>query len=267
MNQPPVRIVQFTDLHLYGAADGCLRGVPTLPAAEAALATAQRREAPWDALLLTGDLVQDDPGGYARVTDLFAASAVPVYCIPGNHDEPAEMRAALARAPFQLGGTARHGNWLLVMLDSYLAGMAGGRLATAELARLEAALAAHPEQHVLVCLHHQPVPVQSRWLDAVSLENPEALFEVLDRHQNVRLLVWGHVHQDWEGMRNGVRLVSTPSTCAQFKPRSDGFAIDRRPPGYRWFRLHADGRTETGVEWVDAALLGRSGPAALSAAS
>src|SRR5271169_6146442 len=76
----PVRLVQFTDLHLYGAADGRLRGIATRPSLEAALALA-RREAPWEALLLTGDLVQDDAAGYAHVRELFGDSPVPVYCI------------------------------------------------------------------------------------------------------------------------------------------------------------------------------------------
>ena len=250
---PPVRIVQLTDLHLYGAADGRLRGVATLPSLQATLAAALARHAPWDALLLTGDLVQDDASAYARVRELFGAAPTPVYCIPGNHDEVVAMRIALASRPFQVGGSALHGEWLLVMLDSYLHGMAHGRLADAELARLDATLAAHAGRHALVALHHQPVPVGSRWLDSVGLANPAALFAVLDRHPNVRAVLWGHVHQAWESTRNGVRLMCTPSTCAQFKPGSDGFALDRSPPGYRWLELHADGSIRSAVEWVPAA--------------
>lgn len=253
MSRAPTRIVQFTDLHLYGAADGRLRGIATLPALEAAMAAAQAREAPWEAVLLTGDLVQDDPSGYLHVKRLFRASPVPVYCIPGNHDEPAPMRAALGAAPFQICGSARHGEWLFVMLDSYQHGMAAGRLGTGELARLDATLAAHKDRHALVCLHHHPVAAGSRWLDTVGLENGDALFDVLDRHSNVRVLLWGHVHQAYDGERRGVRLLSTPSTCAQFKPASDTFAIDQRPPGYRWLELHADGRVETAVVWVESA--------------
>ncbi len=251
MSRAPTRIVQFTDLHLYGAADGRLRGIATLPALEAALATARAREAPWEALLLTGDLVQDDPAGYQHVRRLFGQSKVPVYCIPGNHDEQVPMRAELANAPFQICGTARHGEWLLVMLDSYQHGMAAGRLAAGELARLDAALSEHADRHALVCLHHHPVAAGSRWLDTVGLENRDALFEVLDRHQNVRVLLWGHVHQAFDGERRGVRLLATPSTCAQFKPGSDQFAIDQRPPGYRWLELHEDGRVESAIVWVD----------------
>jgi Icc protein len=249
----PIRLLQFTDLHLYGAAGGALRGVVTWPALEATVAHAVAHRSPWDALLLTGDLVQDDPAGYARVRALFGASDVPVYCIPGNHDEPAAMRAALAGAPFQVCGTAVHGAWQLVMLDSYLQGMANGRLTAAELARLDDALAAHPDRHALVCLHHHPVPMGSRWLDQVGLENGDELLAVIDRHPQVRVLLWGHVHQAYDARHRHVRMLSTPSTCAQFKPGMDGFALDGRPPAYRWLDLHADGRVDTGVEWVDAA--------------
>ena len=250
LNHAPIRLVQFTDLHLYGPAEGRLRGVATLPALEATLASARAQEPPCHALLLTGDLVQDDPTGYEHVRQIFGSSTVPVYCIPGNHDEPGPMRAALNVPPFQIGGTAEHGGWLIVLLDSYQHGMASGRLAPGELARLDAALAAHREHHALVCLHHHPVAVASRWLDTVGLENSDALFDVLDAHRNVRAVLWGHVHQAFDATRAGVRLLGTPSTCAQFKPGSDHFAIDPRPPAYRWLELHADGRLETAVVWV-----------------
>jgi Icc protein len=49
-----------------------------------------------------------------------------------------------------------------------------------------------------------------------------------------------------------VRLFATPSTCAQFLPASDRYAIDLRPPAYRSFQLHADGGIETQVHWVEA---------------
>ena len=57
-----LRLIQFTDPHLYGSETETLRGIATLPALEAALADAQRSSAwPPDVVLVTGDLVQDDP--------------------------------------------------------------------------------------------------------------------------------------------------------------------------------------------------------------
>jgi Icc protein len=246
-----VRLLQITDPHLYGAADGKLRGVATYPALLAALEHARARFWPVDAVLATGDLVQDDPDGYPRFREVFGALGVPVLCIPGNHDEPDAMRRVLNAAPFQLGGVGRWPGWCAVMLDSYLAGQANGRLDAAALAHLDSALKSHARDHAIVCLHHHPVPTGSRWLDRVGLDNADEFFAVLDRHSNVRGVFWGHVHQNYDGQRNGVKLYSTPSTCAQFLPLSDGFAIDRRPPGYRWIELHPDGRIATEVVWVD----------------
>ena len=86
-----VRLIQYTDMHLFGDAAGRLRGVATLPALQAAITDAQRRCSRPDGILLTGDLVQDDPAGYRWIRHLFGASQVPVLCLPGNHDLPDHM--------------------------------------------------------------------------------------------------------------------------------------------------------------------------------
>ena len=63
----------------------------------------------------------------------------------------------------------------------------------------------------------------SRWLDRVGLTNAAEFLHTIDQHKNVRAIVWGHVHQAYDGLRKGVRLLATPSTCAQFLPHSDEF--------------------------------------------
>jgi 3',5'-cyclic-AMP phosphodiesterase len=245
-----IRLTHLTDPHLYGGESERLRGIATLPSLEATLAHAQRHDWPPDALLVTGDLVQDDPAGYAHFRRLFAALRLPVLCLPGNHDEPQAMRRELDRPPFVLGGAVDLGLWRIVLLDSTIPGSAAGRLGPESLAALEAALAGAPQRHALVCLHHHPVPMSSRWLDRVGLQNAGEFFDVIDRHPNVRGIVWGHVHQSYDALRKGVRLLATPSTCAQFEPRSEQFAIDARPPGYRTLELKPDGTLLTDLFWI-----------------
>lgn len=249
MNSP--RLVQITDTHLFGEAGGTLRGVRTLPALHAVLDAAAADIAMADAVLVTGDLVQDDPRGYAHLREALRHLTKPVLCIPGNHDDGAQMRAALCDAPFQVGGWLDLGDWRLVMLDSAVAGRAGGRLATAELERLGQTLAAAAGRHALLGLHHHPVSMSSHWLDQVGLENHAEFFAAIDRHPNVRGIVWGHVHQHYDAMRGQVRLLSAPSTCAQFLPGVDAFALDTRPPGYRILELKPDGSIRTEVVWLD----------------
>jgi 3',5'-cyclic-AMP phosphodiesterase len=246
-----VRLTHFTDPHLYGDESASLRGVATLPALTAALAHAQSHDWPPDALLVTGDLVQDDPAGYPHFRRLFGALGPPVLCVPGNHDEPQALRRELGSAPFVIDGHVDLGRWRIVLLDSCLAGSAGGRLSAAALAQLEHSLGGAGKRHCMVCLHHHPVPMASRWLDRVGLENAAEFLDVIDAHRNVRAIVWGHVHQTYDGLRKGVRLLATPSTCAQFLPNADDFAVDRKPPGYRTLELRADGSLLTEVVWLE----------------
>jgi 3',5'-cyclic-AMP phosphodiesterase len=246
-----VRLVQFTDPHLYGSETESLRGVATLPALSAALAQARSREWPPDALLLTGDLVQDDPGGYPHFRRLFGGLGLPVLCLPGNHDEPQAMRRELAGEPFVLGGHVDLGRWRIVLLDSCLPGSASGALSAATLAGLEDSLGTAGARHCMVCLHHHPVPMASRWLDRVGLANAAEFLQTIDAHRNVRAIVWGHVHQKYDALRKGVRLLATPSTCAQFLPNSDEFAVDQLPPAYRTFELRPDGSLLTEIVWVE----------------
>jgi len=245
-----VRLTHLTDPHLYGSESELLRGIATLPALEATLANVRQHDWPPDAMLVTGDIVQDDPAGYAHFRRLFGALQVPVLCLPGNHDEPEAMRRELNCEPFVVGGAVDLGLWRIVLLDSTIAGSAAGRLSADSLAALESALAAAPQRHALVCLHHHPVPMASRWLDRVGLQNADEFLDIIDRHPNVRGIVWGHVHQSYDGLRNGVRLLATPSTCAQFLPHSEQFAVDGRPPAYRTLELKADGSIVTDLVWI-----------------
>jgi len=247
-----LRLIQFTDPHLYGSETETLRGIATLPALEAALGSAQASSAwPPDVVLVTGDLVQDDPTGYKHIRRMFGQLGMPILCIPGNHDDPAVMRRELRVDPFTVGGHRDFGSWRIVLLDSALPGSASGFLSKEMLAQLEHALKTADGRHCLVTLHHHPVAMASRWLDRVGLENAEEFFSCIDRYDNVRAIVWGHVHQAYEGMRKNVRLLATPSTCAQFVPHADEFAVDRRPPAYRTLELQSDGSLVTEVVWVE----------------
>jgi len=249
-----MQIVQITDPHLYGSASGRLRGVETDSSLRAALNDAIARVPGYEAMLVTGDLVQDDKTGYLRFRSFFGGIQKPVLCIPGNHDEPEAMRKELTGAPFEICGAHTIGEWMFVMLDSYDPGHVGGRLTKNELARLDNALAGSPK-HAMVCLHHHPVSMGSRWLDGVGLAEAHEFWRIIEAHANVRAVVWGHVHQAFEGKRGDVRLFATPSTGAQFLPKSDRYAVDSLPPAYRSFELHADGRIDSQVHWVESARL------------
>lgn len=248
-----IRVIQFTDPHLFGDINATLRGVNSYRTLERTLEDASGHVAMADAILVTGDLVQDDAAGYEHFRRLFARLGKPVLCIPGNHDFVPQMRMALAGPPFDLDGPADIGAWRIVLLDSVVPDQAGGHIPVEQLTKLDEELGMARQRHAMVCLHHHPVSMNSRWLDTVGLANADEFWSVIDSHPQVKAVVWGHVHQSFEGSRRGVRLFATPSTCAQFQPRSDQFVIDNLPPAYRLLTLHSNGAIDTGVHFLTAA--------------
>ncbi len=252
MAHPALRILHITDTHLFAEADGRLRGVDTRRSLEAVLEAATSGPWPADAILASGDLSQDESAGaYQRFRGMLAPLGVPVWCLPGNHDAPSRMADNLAGPPFQIGGAVVADGWAILLLDSCIPGEHGGRLSSAQLAWLAEALEEHRQRHVLIALHHHVLPLQSRWLDELGLANAAELLAIIDRAPQLRAVVAGHVHQASGIDRAGVRFLTTPSTCFQFLPGAATFAVDRRPPGYRWLELHADGRLDTTVAWIE----------------
>src|SRR5512145_2649877 len=162
------RLVQFTDTHLLTDPGASLRGARTLPRLRACLEHARRLYFPADAVVVTGDIVHDEPAVYGVVDLVFGELEVPVLLIPGNHDVPGELRRRLPHAPFQVGGEWHTANgWQVVLLESWFAEAADGegRLGTRQLEALDRTLAASTTAHAFVFLHHPPVPMDSAALD------------------------------------------------------------------------------------------------------
>ncbi|WP_317933335.1 3',5'-cyclic-AMP phosphodiesterase [Halioxenophilus sp. WMMB6] len=241
-----IRIAQISDPHLGKNPGDCLLGVDTDRSLNDVLSQLPEH----DLVIASGDLSNDgSPESYRRFADTLAHAGINSWsCLPGNHDDEQVMQRVLG--PEVVNRVMVHDSWLLVLLNSRVPGYEYGNLSDRELAFLDKALSRNSNMNAMVFLHHQPVPVGCRWLDQYIVRSADRFFSVLDRHDNVRAVAWGHVHQDFQTIRNGVQLFGTPSTCAQFKPNSDDFAVDTAMPGYRLFELHRDGGISTQVNRV-----------------
>jgi Icc protein len=245
-----VRLVHLTDTHLFADPDGALKGVNTRQTLARVLERVRADGGAPGAFLLTGDLSQDETAASYRIlSDLLAPFGLPAFALAGNHDDPAAMAAAFGPAGGRIRMDRSHalGAWRLVLADTRVPGAVGGALADGEVAALDKALAGHPETPTLLALHHPPLATGSAWMDAIGLANPEAVHALVARHPQVRCVVWGHVHQEQDETRHGVRWLSSPATSIQFLPRADAFTLDPAPPGYRWLDLAPDGTLATGV--------------------
>ncbi|MEE4248981.1 MAG: 3',5'-cyclic-AMP phosphodiesterase [Alcanivoracaceae bacterium] len=247
-----MRVVQVSDCHLFASTEGKLLGLNTQFSLDRVLELVQSEQPSMDIILATGDLAQDSSlEAYQRLDAALGEFGVPTYWIEGNHDKPAPMLQALKGHKAQMGPLViERGEWTIVMLDSTIPGEVPGELYDDDIEFLRRSLKNAAGQHIMVCLHHHPIPMGCKWLDTQVVSSADRFFEVIDAEPRVRAVVWGHVHQEFDGERQGVRLFAVPSTCVQFKPHSDDFAVDKQPPGYRWFDLYPDGRIETQVSRV-----------------
>jgi Icc protein len=247
-----VRLVQITDTHLKGTTGGALLGLDTDFSLQQVIDLVRRERLEIDLLLGTGDISdQGSEEAYQRAAAYFDQLNAPALWLVGNHDRAEAMDQVLG-VDGKLLQASRAGNWQIIMLNSQIPGEVGGRLGPQELALLERQLQAAQQQslHCLVCLHHQPVPVGSQWIDQQMVEDREDFLALIDRFDCVRGVLWGHVHQQVDIDRGGVKFMATPSSCIQFAPGSDDFKLDDQSPGYRWLDLHRDGRIETAISRV-----------------
>jgi Icc protein len=242
----PHLLLQITDVHLRAAPADTLLGVDTWHSVSAVLEQALAEKTP-AALLVTGDVAHDpDPSVYVRFHGwLSARFPGPVLVTPGNHDIAANMGLLLETDHLVLPG------WRVIALDSHRDDEPQAEVTGADFAAFQEACGAAEQNHVLVATHHPPVDVGCPWLDRDRIQNGIELLEWMAEHSTARAMVFGHAHQELSFTHRHLNLFGTPSTCIQFEPGSQRFAVDDQKPGYRWLTLHGDGRVDSEVRRVD----------------
>lgn len=245
-----VLLVQLSDSHLFAEETGKLLGMNTRDSLQRVIDKVRAEQPQIDLMLASGDLSQDGSlASYQSFRQLTEALATQARWFPGNHDEVPAMRTACNGSDL-LEPILDLGNWRITLLDSSIPGAVPGFFDDDQLRLLEQSLSEAPERHHLVCFHHHPVSIGCKWMEPIGIRNPDALFAVLERFPQVKAVLWGHIHQEFDRQHDGIRLLASPSTCVQFAPGSEEFQVDTTAPGYRWLRLHADGQLETGVSRV-----------------
>jgi len=249
MLQEPIRIVQITDCHL-GEEQGLeLLSMNPDESLDDVLSLINENHASNDLLIATGDLANEAtlPAYQRLYRKLSDKLSYPFAWLPGNHDDP-EIMATLGEDVNEKLHVL--GDWLIILLDSRREGCIYGHLDDSELAFLDETLAQNPNKHIMVCFHHQPVPIGSQWMDNYIIRNAPAFWDVVERHNNIKVVLWGHIHQEFVDTQHQITLLATPSTCIQFTPGEKDFHVENTMPGYRWFELNSDGSFTTGVERV-----------------
>lgn len=246
-----VRLLHMTDTHLLADPHGQQGGVDV----EARFRCVLEAMRPWaetaQGFIHTGDLVHDESAvGYQRLHQALASLGLPGLVMPGNHDDRQQIAQTFSDGAVTAGREMRLGDWSVIALDTLVEGEVAGHLSAAERQGLADALAQSTAAHILVALHHPPLSVGTAWLDAIGLDNPQALQAALAADQRVAGVVFGHVHMAFDGHWERLRALATPATAVEFVAGAQTFTRGDGLPAFRWIDLAADGAITTDVVQV-----------------
>ena len=203
-------VVQISDTHvvergtlLYGMADTARH------LAEAVAEINAMRPRP-DGVLITGDLVEHPgPATYSHFRDLIEPLEMPVYLMPGNHDDPDIMWGYFRDTPMFPGKPPHYqyaiDDWpfRVLMLNSHLDNSElpcfGPRRQQWLAAQLEAS-----DKPTLIAIHHPPFRTGIEFIDMVGPQWYREMGEIVARHPQVLKIVCGHGHLDLQGRLGGV---------------------------------------------------------------
>ena len=211
-------IAQVTDTHI--KADGRLayRKVDSAEKLANCVAHLNRLDPMPDLVLMTGDLVDmGRPEEYRVLRRLIDPLEMPVYVIPGNHDEREAFRAAFSDHDY----LPRTGDFLhyvveshplrIIALDSTIPGEPGGALCPERLFWLEERLSEDDARPVVICMHHPPFLTGIAGMDAQNCKDGAALGALIERYPQVIRLLCGHVHRPFFMHWHGITASIAPS--------------------------------------------------------
>ena len=240
-----LKIIQLSDCHVSADPNVLYRGMSPRVELEGLLLEVKK----WrpDLLLVTGDLAEDgSKEAYQYLAETLAALNVPVLTIPGNHDRAELQKKHFPKTAVDQALVYDQDGWRLIFLNSAKPGDIAGSFSDADLNGLEIALGSNKLPTVVV-LHHQPVLTGSTWIDRFPLKHPEPFWSCLETSKNTKAVLWGHIHHEFSGKRDGICLLGTPSTVANSLPGCEKFTLDRTGPACRWLKLGQKGAFETGI--------------------
>ncbi len=234
-------LAQLSDTHLLADADA---RIDNHTPAENLSAVMHALPEHVDVMVVTGDVAENgNPRAYHLAQSMTAERADRVFFVPGNHDDPDAMRGVLGETD-DLRIIPLSDQWTMALVNTQWPGHDAGRVPDVTMARLQHELGSI-SAHVVLCLHHPPIsPCPNRNCGMVDGAR------VADglRDTPVRAVLSGHVHQQFDTTRHGIRFLGAPSTFRQLHHGGDPHYTDTgEPPAGQLLELHDDGTIDSDV--------------------
>jgi Icc protein len=194
----------------------------------------------FDALLISGDLTHNGTlNSYHILKKILSPINQPIFVIAGNHDNPNNLAQVFEDNLFK---TFKLGDWEVININSVQTLKTSGFVHQKNLQQLDKLLSKSNSKYIIVVLHHPIVPMNSSWDDKLSLENPQDLFKILDKHSKIRTVLFGHSHESAQFFHTGFNIISCPSTALQFNQETR--------IGFNKYSLNNNGTINYTTKWI-----------------
>jgi len=246
-------LVQLTDLHIREPGRLAYGRIDTAPYLRTAVQSVLRLRQRPQAVVITGDLTDFGRAAeYAHLAGLLAPLDMPVYLLPGNHDDRDQMRRSfpahhwLGREGGFIQYSVQVGGLRLITLDTCEPGKSHGTLDESRLQWLERELESCKHQPVVIAMHHPPFQTLIGHMDDIGLlQGATELEAIVARHPNVERVICGHLHRAIDVRFGGTIACTTPAPAHQVALDLDPRAESRwmlEPPGFRVLAQDGHGR-------------------------
>jgi 3',5'-cyclic AMP phosphodiesterase CpdA len=248
-------LVQLSDLHIREPGRLAYGRINTAPYLQRAVQSILRLKQQPDAVVITGDLTDFGRAAeYSHLEELLAPLPMPVYLLPGNHDDRDQLRRSFPGHSY-LGSdgfvqySVRVGGLRLLTLDTCVPGHSHGSLCQSRLAWLKTQLDQYRDEPVVVAMHHPPFQTLIGHMDEIGLlQGAQELEALIAQYSNVERVICGHLHRAID-VRFGGSIASTApapahQVCLDMAPDAPS-AWTLEPPGFRIHAWDGHGRVVT----------------------
>ena len=209
-----LRIAQITDIHLTEHDGDTLQGVDTGESLRRVLDAISALSPRPCLIIASGDLVQTaNSRSYSRLKSIFFGINLPVYVLPGNHDDSQMMQQHLAGGTVKYQSKVALNGWSMLFVDSTIKDEHHGFVSEKEQTLLEKNIESGLKQPALIALHHPTINSCPSF--GCRLDNKEQLITYLKMQPSIKVVVAGHTHLTAEDIDADLAQYTTPSTFAQ----------------------------------------------------
>ncbi len=245
-------LLQLSDTHIREPGRLAYGRIDTSPYLRQAVEAIKRLPQRPDAVVITGDLTDFGRASeYEHLRELLEPLTMPIYLLPGNHDDREQMRTSFPEYGYLgTGGFIQYsvpiGRLQLITLDTVVPQASSGMLCPDRLEWLSCELEKHSDKPVVVAMHHPPFSTLIGHMDDIGLRSGASELEaLLSNYQNVERVICGHLHRPIQVRFGATLAVTVPSpahqVCLDLSPQAAS-AWMFEPPGFGIHALPPQGR-------------------------